>query len=373
MPRNAQDQFACLVSTMSDVAAGQGQWADVLEPMQLLLGVKASSIEVFDKRTGEMRFLATGPIDPAEQRLYEERIHQVNPRYSLLPEAAIGEIKADRHLDPDIDVTAGEYYEWLTRAAGVRYFAGVKLFDTPDYLGLSSIHVPASRGPIDAATEDMYARLIPHLANALSVHQALAGRENGLEMIDNGAGGTGRAYALLDRDGRVLECSAEFERTVKRSGAVVLRDRRLAASHSPDQPALARLIGSATQRASSDEPLSPIRVHRARGGHGLLLRAIRLNRSRELFARLRPVAMLVLIDLDAPSDGVGDALRSAWGLTPRESELAVLLGEGCRLDRAAALLGMTEQTARTHLKAVFRRMGIDRQNDLVRIVTRLGD
>lgn len=99
---------------------------------------------------------------------------------------------------------------------------------------------------------------------------------------------------------------------------------------------------------------------------------MRLDRARELFNRLRPVAMLVLVDLDAPMAGVADELRAAWGLTAREAELAVLIGQGCRIERAAALLGMTEGTARQHLKAIFRRMEIDHQAQLAHLVTRVG-
>lgn len=365
-----QDRIAELFGKMNDVAVGHGDWLDVLHLMDRRLGVIGSAIEVIDKRDGDMVIQSTAPIDPADQRLYEERVHLVNPRFSLLPGMRVGDVAADRHIAPDIAASAGEYYDWLGHT-GTRYFAGIKLFDTPDFLALVSVHMPESRGPIDAATEDLYTRLAPHIANALSVQQALAGRGDRDELFD-GESGSGRAYALLGRDGRVLECSREFERSVAASGALTLRERRLGAARAADGAELAALIGSATEPGPTVEPLRPVRIVPPGARHGLLLRAVRLDRSREMFARLRPVAMLVLIDLDAPAASVIAELRSGWGLTPREADLAMLIGEGRRIDQAAAMLGISEQTARHHLKAVFRRMEIDRQTDLVRLVTRLG-
>ncbi len=372
MPRRQPDQLESLFAIMNDVAAGLGEWSEVLGSMERLLEVEATSIEVFDKRTGALSFLATRPVDPAEQRHYEEHVFKLNPRYALLPDLPVGEVRADRHVDPELEAAAGEYYEWLTRAAGVRYFAGIKLFETSEYLAVSSIHVPASRGPIETELEGLFAGLAPHLANALSVHRALAGSNGKQGKIGSDGDMAGRAYALLDRDGRILECSAAFEKAVERSGTVKMRDGRLIALRTADSAALARLIGRALKPSASTTSIAPVRIPHAKGRHGILVRAVRLERSRELFARLRPVAMLVLIDLDAPGREVGEALRAAWGLTPREAELAALLGEGKRLDRAARMLGMTEQTARTHLKRIFRRMEIERQTDLVRIVARLG-
>lgn len=365
----SHDQVTRLVASIDDVAVG-GDWTGVLHEMETVLDVCIASIEVIDKGAGTMRILSNDLIDPEAERLYEEHVHRVNPRFSLLPTTAVGEIRADRHIPPETDAAAGEYYEWLKRT-GCRYFAGHKLFDTKDFLALASIHVPEARGHVAAPTEELFTRLRPHLANALCVQQALAPIADGIEALDNGALASDRAYALLGGDGHILECSAEFESIVRRSGSISIKNRRLAAA-GPDRTRLTQLIDAATGADADPAALAPVRIRHAEGRHGLLMRAVRLKRGRELFARLRPVAMLVLIDLDGRSADVSADLRSGWGLTPREAELAMLLGEGRRIDQAAASLGISEQTARHHLKAIFRRLEIDRQTDLVRLITRLG-
>lgn len=369
MPAADQDRFERLVALMNDVAVGHGAWSDVLEGIRAFLNVSATAIDLVDRKTGEVRLLTSPPLDPGELVEYDEHISRVNPRYSLIPRVRVGEIVADRHMDPEIEAQGGEYYEWLEKVAGTRYFAAVKLHDRPDFLAMTSIHLPASRGWIDEATERLYARLLPDFANALAVERALANREDRLAVVEE-ARSPSRAYALLDRNGRILECSAEFEAMVRRSEQLTLREGRLGAIQPSDNARLARLIGAVTQR--SDQPLGSVRVQPPKMLRGMILRAVRLDRARELFERLRPVAMLVLIDLDAPVAGIAEELRLAWGLTPREADLAILIGQGCALERAAARLDMGEGTARWHLKTIFRKMGIGRQTELAHLVTRLG-
>jgi DNA-binding CsgD family transcriptional regulator len=64
---------------------------------------------------------------------------------------------------------------------------------------------------------------------------------------------------------------------------------------------------------------------------------------------------------------------SVYRLTPAEARLAALLAEGKHLDAAAALLGITLHTARTHLKRIFSKTAAQSQADLVRLVLDLAN
>ena len=83
-----------------------------------------------------------------------------------------------------------------------------------------------------------------------------------------------------------------------------------------------------------------------------------------------PGAQLVAVVLSA--DGsleiAPDQLQSAFGLTPAEARLSACLIGGETLDRAAEVLGISVQTARTYVKRVLAKTGIRRQADLTRAV-----
>lgn len=66
------------------------------------------------------------------------------------------------------------------------------------------------------------------------------------------------------------------------------------------------------------------------------------------------------VDVPTPDD-----LRIAWGLTPAEARLATLMLKPMSLQETARHLGISLETARTHLKALFAKTQTNRQAELV--------
>ena len=66
-----------------------------------------------------------------------------------------------------------------------------------------------------------------------------------------------------------------------------------------------------------------------------------------------------------------ERLQQIYGLTPAEARLAALLAEGGHLKTAAGQLGITFETARTHLKRIFSKTAVATQADLVRLLLTL--
>jgi len=65
------------------------------------------------------------------------------------------------------------------------------------------------------------------------------------------------------------------------------------------------------------------------------------------------------------------ALKELYHLTPAELRLCNHLGQGLSLKESAEQLGVGSETNRTHLKRIFHKMGINSQNELVRIITQI--
>jgi DNA-binding CsgD family transcriptional regulator len=95
----------------------------------------------------------------------------------------------------------------------------------------------------------------------------------------------------------------------------------------------------------------------------------------------RPYNIIVLPLADMPGDalvfvtdpesqGVPDAviLRNLLGLSEAEARIAHSLAEGLKLDEAAERSGVTVSTARTYLKQIFQKTGVNRQSELIRYI-----
>lgn len=71
------------------------------------------------------------------------------------------------------------------------------------------------------------------------------------------------------------------------------------------------------------------------------------------------------------TDRLWASIRESFGLTPAETRLAARLKDGLTLKEAAGDLGVSVNTVRNQLRAVFEKMGLNRQSDLVRALTQL--
>lgn len=60
-------------------------------------------------------------------------------------------------------------------------------------------------------------------------------------------------------------------------------------------------------------------------------------------------------------------LRQLFGLSPSEARLAHELAKGFDVKEAAETLGVTVNTARTYLRTIFQKTGVNRQSELIRL------
>lgn len=86
----------------------------------------------------------------------------------------------------------------------------------------------------------------------------------------------------------------------------------------------------------------------------------------------RDLGALLIFAASGAADETWDMLRQSFGLTEAESRLARTLAEGLTLQQAADELGVSVHTVRNQLRAVFDKIGVQRQSDLVRAVHEYG-
>jgi DNA-binding CsgD family transcriptional regulator len=177
----------------------------------------------------------------------------------------------------------------------------------------------------------------------------------------------GSAAVILDWRGEVILVNRVAERTLTRELRIARRRLTVA---TPDAGArLARLVGQVTSVRTEPAPGPPVVVERA-GRRPLLIYAVPLaSEGLDIFSNAR--ALLIVLDPEARPVPPEDALRGAFGMTTAEARLASQLAGGESLEAAADALGITKQTARTHLKAVFAKAGTHRQSELVALLGRL--
>lgn len=122
--------------------------------------------------------------------------------------------------------------------------------------------------------------------------------------------------------------------------------------------------------AKSGAPTGVMSVWRPSKAHPLSIIVAPLRSRPNSPGAPQPAAMLFVSDPEGSTDTPKDILMRLYGLTKVEAALALELLEGHGLESAAMRLSMRMNTARTHLKHVFRKTGTNRQAELVRLLLR---
>ena len=230
--------------------------------------------------------------------------------------------------------------------------------------------------PIDssgwaASRLDMVARILPHLRQYVRVRSALvdAGAlgATATELLTN----TRTGVIQLDRRGRIVETNDSARELLRRNDGLSDAGKELHATWPDDDARLQKLLAGAL----------PHRIGQGVSGSMVLRRELPLPRlalhvkpvsSLDAGHRSRRVGALVLVvDPVSRARIEPDLVKAMLGLTPTETEIAVMLAQGRTLRQIATATGRGYNTVRTHLKHIFAKLGGSRQFEVARAVLSL--
>jgi DNA-binding CsgD family transcriptional regulator len=170
---------------------------------------------------------------------------------------------------------------------------------------------------------------------------------------------------VVDSDLQVLAANSMAEQIVDRADALTLSAGVLRAIRSSDHVRLkAACHGAATKVGDSWHGIA---LSRRSGQRDYLLSIAKANLSEVQGGGLH----VSIVDPESCFCLPVEQLQTYFGLTPAQSDLTRLLGNGYRLKEAATKLGIKVSTARTHLAAIFRKTRTDRIPALVRVLALL--
>jgi DNA-binding CsgD family transcriptional regulator len=168
-------------------------------------------------------------------------------------------------------------------------------------------------------------------------------------------------------DRRVIELNRAAEEIIRRNDGLGIRKGKLRAS---------RLRGHETR--SADRRCDPARktsakpgrmlIGRPSGGLAYIVTAASLGVS--LAVLDHPLAMVLVAGPEEGSLSVHD-LSDLFGLSAAESRLALTLIKGKKLRDIADDTGLRITTLRTQLSSIQKKIGAERQVDLIRILSRI--
>ena len=309
-------------------------------------------------------------------RALDERYAAINPwmpKKMLMPS---GMLHRTEELYPEGELVKTEFYADLMAPNDLFKGFGISLFNDRRFTFLSVIRSKKAGAPT-AGELRLLAQLTPHLQRAVQVHERLE--------LSSPLGAT--ALATLDELKRGVVFVGPNRNMIyaNRAAALILAGRDglfldgkgvCRASRAAEQGLLDRLLDGAIGgrwRSEGDTSSSGgvMLVQRPSGARAFALVVAPMPSPPFGLAAAHVAAAILISDPEADSGALRDILRRLYQLSEREAELAVRIAEGERLEQAARNLSVTYQTARSYLKSIFMKLGVDRQAELASLVQKL--
>lgn len=374
---NASDSFDRILSSLNEASFDDGLWPATSALIDKACGAKGNGLIVAEGEGDDTRILFSGLYRRGERRLDLERLYFDNyyPIDECVPrllELSDGKVVHMTELYTQEEMKTSPAYNEAMRIMGTQNGLMARMdgpCGTQIVWGLAD---PLKPGGWDASHFQLFQRLLPHIRQFVRVRQAIAGAEAAGATLTELLESTRVGIIHLDPQGRIAETNNKARNILRRGVGLLDRGGRLHAGLQSDNSRLQRLL----KRAMPTFCCVPatggsITVKRPAALVPLVVHVSPVTPRQPDFGG-RQVSVIVLVDDPAGRSKIDPASVGAkLGLTALESQIAALLSEGNTVRQIAAATGRREGAVYWLLQQIYKKIGISRQVELVRLVLSL--
>jgi DNA-binding CsgD family transcriptional regulator/PAS domain-containing protein len=362
-------QTLATLDLLYDAALDASLWPAALQQFARAVGGMGTALIPItpNSTTG----LVVSPVLAESKPEYERGWYRYDSRVARIHARGLSQgVCCEAELFTPEEVARDPLRQEFCRSYGMGDFAAQLVAPLPDLVVAFSVMRALDRGRFEKRELVTLGLIGKHAARALVLSSRLAAVQRTEHALAGALARLDCGALVIDRAGNVLFANEAAARLFG-NGLAIERGQLVAAARA-HQPALARLMRSAIEIGTDLDALEPIALPRPGGRQPLLVQAIPVGGGDAAPLAMPGAAAVVIVvepeDERAPS--AVEALR-LLGLTPAQARLAGLVGTGHSRSEAAAVLGISEWTARDALKKVYSRLNISRQAELVQLVDRL--
>src|SRR3954468_7227080 len=355
-----------LIGQVYHCAIEPKKWPDTLQQVVEFLGGSAAAISLQDPLKREARLISQWGIKPDFERKMMEGLN-INP---LIPMGWFVEVdepfSGEKALGRE-SYLKSRFYNEIIAPSGYYEAALTVLAKSANRFG--SLSVP-SENPVDEAMLQRLRDITPHVRRAVSIADLLDVRSLQSDMLSAAFDLLTVGIVLTDAKARIVHANNLALKYLDQRSAI----RRDGDFLSCRDPRTAMELSQAIQHASNGSaaafPRSGIALPiTTADGIDLAAWVLPLDGGlrNQLATSFAASAAVFLRQLGDVSPFPGELFVKRYGISPAECRVLMMLTQGMTVREAAAALGITESTAKTHLQKLFQRTGTERQADLMRL------
>lgn len=362
-----------LIGAIYDCVLDPNQWERTLASIAHALECERAILSLNDLRRDRIlinKCVGWTPYWLEQRGKHLPWIHEVLTGW-LSQQPSLDEPFIASRVIPARELEKDPYVQECLKPLNIADVAHFFLISTPSHFSELVLFRQDRPGIFTAGEIELGALLLPHLRRAVTISNVLDIRTIEQSRMAEALDVLRLGVVLTNEQGAILHANRSAERMLLNGDPIGISDGILrAASPRADQE-----LHMAIRLAAQDES--------AIGKAGAAIRLMEANAppvfahvlpmaGGELRTRLRPEAVAAVFIDGMPDDrSAATAMAASFGLTVAETRLVEGLFAGSSLFETASALEIARSTARTHLNSIFRKTGVSRQAELIRLMMRI--
>ncbi len=366
------DDIDAVSSRILEAALDPSRWRSVLEEARVytdssemhLLVIDPSSLEIIENT---VLFSHEAQEEFPEVAQYAESLMHIigSPDWSIFTD--------NDYITPE-EIEKSTFYNWADQYDG-KYRAVLRLCRHKNFEATLTFLRSGKQGHTDDKTLEKINSLAPHLRMAAHIRQALTGSTVHLERLVESFEAARTGAVILEGSGGIAFANAPAQAVFKAGDGVSGSSQGIVLSDGDAMSRLSRLVSDAARASLTKDFQRP-------GGRLFVKRPSGLPPYQLLISGLPPtdplldprkswVLALIVDPRDAASPSA-ELLQETYNLTEAEAAVAHHFSNGLPLEQIAEVRAVSTGTVRNQIKSLMAKMGVERQVDLMRLLSLMG-
>lgn len=355
------------IAAIYDAAIDPGRWEKALEVTAAFVGGRTASIGISDTVTHKTLIRCSWGVPQSFQDSYAQYVATM-PFYQLYAQMQVEEVKAGSQMyDMDVFHASAFYKEWAG-PQGLEDVAALCIMNDRRRFGMFGVNTGIERDLVGPRELERLSLLAPHVRRAAAISDLLDVNALVATQLEDALDVVSAGILLVGQDLNVIHANGAASRHLGEASALVSSRGRLSARSPHTHAALARAVNLASQ---GDQAMGRAGFCLPAPGHSGDPRILHVLPVAHGAARRSMAPKAVAAVFVAPETvpaASSDALAALFDLSRAEARAMAAIGDGKSQSEAAAVLGVSENTIKTHLNAIYRKTGLSRRAEIVDLV-----
>ena len=362
-----------LVNHLYNSVLEQGSLQDFFSALTQTVHSESAHIRLLDLDSNEIFFFEHFNYNLDLFNEYRRYYVKLDFFYQYLRHIPLGGVIRSQDVISDRDLLKTELYNDYMRRLGRFNLSGMCFLRQGNRVAVLSTLRNKSAGAFTQAEMNMLEALTPHLTRAFTLQQRMQQLMHWQSVVDNSMAQLPQGLIFLDNRGQVIEMTDRAVTQLQGHTMLSLKGNCLVINNNELQASLDKLIHGLIAIYRGDHTLRHFEQALCIPANGktetLQITVAPLSRHQPLspcFDLQNCIGVLILNPIQpGPSP---ESLKARYGLSVAECRLVEKLVGGADIKAICQQLGISQNTARSQLKAVFRKTGTNRQAELIKLI-----